>query len=142
MGNIKTKKRNRLSIRKTRDCTLIKGELRRQHAKERTARLRLKRQFGNKVAQQLIQAVEDDSDESDVGEEPEEPVVSFMTLALTGTSKIDWSVEAGWDEFWGDGVKHHTEEMIFYDLLTRASSEEGQDRSTGNVGTNQEPISL
>ncbi len=55
---------------------------------------------------------------------------------------FDWSVEAGWDEFWGDGVKHHTEEMNFYGLLTRASSEEGQDRSTGNVGTNQEPISL
>ena len=129
MGNIKTKKRNRLSTRKTRDCAFIKGELRSQHAKQGTARQRLKRQFGIKggaplnvdptasrleeeeflkeidnvtesedsnesdtlpesilepdpsrsssnpsrviqVAQQLMRAVEDDSDESDVDEDP------------------------------------------------------------------------
>ena len=43
---------------------------------------------------------------------------------------FDWSVEAGWDEFWGAGVKHHTEEMAFYGLLTRASSDDGEDTST------------
>jgi hypothetical protein len=48
MGNIKTKKRNRLSVKKTRDCAFLKGELRRRHAKEGTARQRLKHQFGNK----------------------------------------------------------------------------------------------
>ncbi|KAK2467392.1 hypothetical protein APHAL10511_000627 [Amanita phalloides] len=70
---------------------------------------------------------------------------------MTGTSKIhlffgqktlipikemfDWSVEARWDEFWGPGVKHHAEEMVFYDLLIQASSEEGQDKSSGIAGT-------
>ena len=55
---------------------------------------------------------------------------------------FDWSVEARWDEFWGPGVKHHTEEMVFYDLLTQASLEEGKNMSSGGVGTSQEPISL
>jgi len=55
---------------------------------------------------------------------------------------FDWSVEAGWDEFWGPGVKHHAEEMVFYDLLTQASSQESQDMSSGGGGTSQEPISL
>ncbi|KAF8344389.1 ribonuclease H-like domain-containing protein, partial [Amanita rubescens] len=43
MGNVKTKKRNRLSVKKTRDCAFLKGELRRRHAEEGTARQRLKR---------------------------------------------------------------------------------------------------
>lgn len=150
MGNIKTKKRNHLSIGKTWDCALIKGELRRHQAKEGTARRHYKRQFGNKavapleidptggrldeeellqeienvtesedsdkatengnspesifepmagnpnqkstsrvlqVAQQLIQAVDGDSNESDFGEELEELVVSLMA-PLTGTPKV------------------------------------------------------
>jgi len=136
MGNIKTKKRNRLSMKKTRDCAFIKGEVRREHAKQGTARQRLKRQFGNKgtapldvdptgsrleeeeflkeidddtqsdgdsddglpesivpsqnnlntsrvllVARQLMQATDDDSDGSDVGEEP-------LVTPMAGTSKV------------------------------------------------------
>lgn len=104
MGNIKTKKRNRLSIRKTRDCAFIKGELRRQHAKQGTARQGLKRQFGNKeptpnlsqnnpsrvlqVAKQLIRATDDDSDESNVGEEP-----TVASLATSGITKVHQSLK-------------------------------------------------
>ena len=53
MGNVKTKKRNRLSVKKTRDCAFLKGELRRLHAEEGTARQRLKRRFGNKPIGEL-----------------------------------------------------------------------------------------
>jgi hypothetical protein len=47
MGDIKTKKRNRLGVQKLRDCALVKGEIRRLHAAEGTARIRLKHKFGN-----------------------------------------------------------------------------------------------
>ena len=53
---------------------------------------------------------------------------------------FDWSVEAGWDEFQGPGVKHHTEEMVFYDLLTWASLEEGKNMSSGGVWKARNPF--
>ena len=49
MGDIKTKKRNRLGIQKLRDCALIKGEIWQQQMKDGTAKLRAKRDFGNKT---------------------------------------------------------------------------------------------
>ena len=58
---------------------------------------------------------------------------------------FNWSVEAGWDEFWGTGVRHHREDMIFYELLSQASEEEryeGENEASGTTGTRQEPISL
>ena len=150
MGNIKAKKCNRLSTRKTRDCAFIKGELRSQHAKQGTARQRLKRQFGIKggapldadptvsqleeeeflkeidnvtesedsdesnesdtlpesilepdpsrsssnpscviqVAQQLMRAVEDDSDESDVDEDLVPSLSESLVTLKAGTSKV------------------------------------------------------
>jgi hypothetical protein len=48
MGDIKTKKRSRLGIKKLRDVAFVKTELRRGHAKAGTARRRLNRYFGNK----------------------------------------------------------------------------------------------
>jgi hypothetical protein len=47
MGDIKTKKRNRLGMKKLRDITYIKSELRRCHANDGITSKRLKRQFGN-----------------------------------------------------------------------------------------------
>ena len=49
MGDIKTKKRNRLGMQKLRDCALIKGEIRQQQIKEGTVKLRAKCNFGNKA---------------------------------------------------------------------------------------------
>lgn len=49
MGDIKTKKRNKLGVQKLRDCALVKGELRHQHAKDGTARVQLRRKFGNGI---------------------------------------------------------------------------------------------
>ena len=65
-----------------------------------------------------------------------------QTALIPIKEMFNWSVEAGWDEFWGPGVKHHAEEMVFYNLLTQASSEEGQDTSSDGAGMSQEPISL
>lgn len=47
MGDIKTKKRNRLGVQKLRDVAMVKAEIRKRHASEGSARVRLKRQFGN-----------------------------------------------------------------------------------------------
>ncbi|KAK2463975.1 hypothetical protein APHAL10511_004026 [Amanita phalloides] len=215
MGNVKTKKRNRLSVKKTRDCAFLKGELRRQRAEEGTACQRLKRQFGNKpvgeldidptgshleeeeylkqlniteseysdgnesdsyvidpvlqqktqsrvqlVAKELIQAVDDDSDmsglDTDMDSEPAGSssiprLVPKIRLFFGQKSLIpikdifNWSVEAGWDEFWGTGVRHHREDTsCFYELLSRASSEnyESGNEGSGTTRTRQEPISL
>ncbi|KAF8873343.1 ribonuclease H-like domain-containing protein [Infundibulicybe gibba] len=64
MGNIKTKKRNRLGVQKTRDCAFVKGELRRQHAKDGTARHRIQRHFGN--SSQPVGIVANRIDEEDI----------------------------------------------------------------------------
>lgn len=53
MGNIKTKRRNRLAPQKTRDLALIKLDVRRQQSIEGTARMRLKRSFGNLPEQRV-----------------------------------------------------------------------------------------
>lgn len=47
MGNIKTKRRNRLTPQRTRDLALIKLDVRRQQAIEGTLRKRVKRAFGS-----------------------------------------------------------------------------------------------
>jgi hypothetical protein len=47
MGDIKTKKRNHMKTQKLRDTAFIKTELRRVQAEKQTARMRLKRWFGN-----------------------------------------------------------------------------------------------
>lgn len=47
MGNIKTKRRNRLTPQKTRDLAFIKLDVRRQQAIDGTLRKRLNRQFGS-----------------------------------------------------------------------------------------------
>jgi hypothetical protein len=47
MGDIKTKKRNRLGVQKLRDCALVKGEIQRLNAAEGTARIRLKCKLGS-----------------------------------------------------------------------------------------------
>jgi hypothetical protein len=51
LGDIKTKKRNRLGTKKLRDTAFVKSELCRCHAKSGTARTRLKRRFGNEVTE-------------------------------------------------------------------------------------------
>lgn len=48
MGDIKTKKRSRLTPQKTRDTAFFKLEIRREQAINGTARTRAKRQFGTK----------------------------------------------------------------------------------------------
>lgn len=49
MGDIKTKKRNRLGVQKLRDTAFVKSEIRREHVANGVARHRLKRHFGNQV---------------------------------------------------------------------------------------------
>jgi hypothetical protein len=47
LGDIKTKKRNRMGTKKLRDTAYIKSDLHCRHAKEGTAKWHLKRQFGH-----------------------------------------------------------------------------------------------
>jgi hypothetical protein len=47
MGDMKTKKRNKMTTKKLQDVTYVKSDLRRRQAKDGTARGRLKRHFGN-----------------------------------------------------------------------------------------------
>ncbi|KAF8874902.1 ribonuclease H-like domain-containing protein [Infundibulicybe gibba] len=199
-----------LGVQKTRDCAFVKGELRRQHAKDGTARHRIQRHFGNSsqpvgivanrideedilndmeiannemgnddsdtdhvveydddnlrlniedelwmptesryqasgdlarsfsaINEQLQETVIADEGDEDLGEEPSE---KLQQTPIRGVTKIrlffgqkrlipisdlfDWSIEAGWDEFWAQGVKHYREEMVFYELMSRYHDDE------------------
>lgn len=78
MGNIKTKRRNRLTPQRTRDLALIKLDVRRQQAINGTLRKRVKRAFGSfsdpsgsrvedeEIAQIACARKEDNEDEEDL----------------------------------------------------------------------------
>ena len=78
MGNIKTKKHNRLKTKKLRDIAFVKTELRHQHTKTGEARRHLKRHFGSKETtadmdkmgshvedEEIVRSVEESVSESD-----------------------------------------------------------------------------
>jgi hypothetical protein len=87
MGDIKTKKRNRLGVQKLRDCAFVKGELRRLHAEEGTTRIRLKRKFGNAHATVV------DTDRSGSRVEDEDIVQAAERHAAEGASESDGDLD-------------------------------------------------
>ncbi|PCH34656.1 hypothetical protein WOLCODRAFT_155307 [Wolfiporia cocos MD-104 SS10] len=43
---------------------------------------------------------------------------------------FNWSIEAGWDEFWTQGVRNYREEVVFYELMSRVHEDSPQSSST------------
>jgi len=49
---------------------------------------------------------------------------------------INLDIECGWEEFWFQGVKKMSDELVFYELLTQAQIDEeasGYGASSGNT---------
>jgi hypothetical protein len=44
---------------------------------------------------------------------------------ITIEDLFNWSIEKGWDLFWDTGKRHYRDEMIFYDLLAQANTQDG-----------------
>ncbi|KAF9458097.1 hypothetical protein BDZ94DRAFT_1271607, partial [Collybia nuda] len=59
---------------------------------------------------------------------------------------FNWSVEAGWETFWIQGVKNYHEEMEFYENLSRLGGETDEDcGATGSQsasGTSRNPFEI
>ncbi|KAF8873345.1 hypothetical protein BD779DRAFT_1477054 [Infundibulicybe gibba] len=87
------------------------------------------------INEQLQETVIADEGDEDLGEEPSEKLQQTPIRGVTKTflrakkadpnfRPFDWSIEAGWDEFWAQGVKHYREEMVFYELMSRYHDDE------------------
>jgi hypothetical protein len=51
---------------------------------------------------------------------------------VTISQLFHWSAEAGWKQFWTQGVKNYKDEMLFYELLSRLERE-GVEREASQV---------
>jgi hypothetical protein len=118
MGDIKTKKRNRLGMQKLRDCALIKGEMRQQQIKEGTVKLRAKRNFGNKTTA-FVDTSQSQLDDVEVIQE------ALDNLDCDGDSE---SEERG---TWLDDEEETGFSALTHQFTAEADADSGTDSDTG-----------
>lgn len=94
MGDIKTKKRNRMLTKKLRDVAFVKSELRREQAALETARKRLKRRFGNKATNANEDASENAEKSTGSGRVEDEEVVRAAEDSEAESSDAESESEA------------------------------------------------
>ena len=52
---------------------------------------------------------------------------------------FNWSIGAGWDTFWVQGVKNYREELAFYEMLSQVGANMVDNASGGTRGIPRAP---
>ena len=61
---------------------------------------------------------------------------------ITIADLFNWSVEAGWDMFWIQGVRNYRQELEFYEMLNKLASEVDNGGSEGVPGASSNPVAV
>jgi hypothetical protein len=64
---------------------------------------------------------------------------------ITIEDLFNWTVEAGWDTFWIQGVKNYREELEFYEMLNKLGPDtenDGSGHATSHPGPFPDPLDV
>ena len=64
---------------------------------------------------------------------------------ITIVDMFNWSVEAGWDTFWIQGVRNYHEELEFYEMLSQLGPDTGNDgpgHATNQARASTDPLEV
>jgi hypothetical protein len=64
---------------------------------------------------------------------------------ITIADMFNWSVEAGWDTFWIQGVRNYREQLEFYEMLSQLGPDtenNGPGHATNNSGPSPDPLEV
>ena len=61
---------------------------------------------------------------------------------ITIADLFNWSVEAGWDTFWIQGVQNYREELEFYEMLTKLANGDDNQGSESMSGASNDPVTV